>query len=124
MGNPWGTTVLGEPGDEAPVVRARSDRGRDRKVRGEVAPVAVVVPPGDFGDGPVYVRVHRGRAGGAWPQPGHEVEVNDRRCSADPVHDYVLAENSHNAFIYTGWIVERGVPMAALSVVRLTDTQR
>lgn len=87
--------------------------------RGEVAQVAVVLPPGGFGDGPVYVRVNRARAGGAWPQAGHGVELNDRRCSADPVHDYVAAENSHNAFIYAGWISERGVPAGALAVVRL-----
>jgi predicted RNA-binding protein Jag len=55
----------------------------------------------------------------AWPQAGHTVEFDDRRCSADPVHDYVVAENSHNAFIYAGWIAERGVPVGALAVVRL-----
>lgn len=88
---------------------------------GGVARVAVVLPPGGFGDGPVYVRVHRGRAAGSWPQAGHSVEINDRRCSADQVHDYVVAENSHNAFIYASWIVEKGVPAAALTVVRLSE---
>ena len=81
--------------------------------------VEVVQPPGDFGDGPAYVRVDRLKAGHRWSQAGHQIEVDDGRCVADKRHDYVVAENTHNAFIYAVFIRDRGVPAAALTVVRI-----
>jgi len=85
-----------------------------------VAAVHVIAPPGGYGDGgQVYLRVDKGLAGDAWPQRGYDIECNDWRCSLDPKHDYVLAHNSHSAFVYARWIIERGVPEAALTVVRL-----
>lgn len=48
-----------------------------------------VPPPGDYGDGPVFLRVHRARAAGHWPVPGFDREVNDRVLAADPDHDWV-----------------------------------
>ncbi len=92
----------------------------DRHVSGREAAVVVAHPPGGYGDGPVFIRVDKDLAGPAWPQPGQRVEINDGRCCLDPKHDYVIAENTHNAFIYARWIRERGVPAEALAVVSLT----
>ncbi len=89
-----------------------------------IAAVQVIPPPGSYHDGvPVYVRVHKDAAGDAWPVPGYDIEINDWRCSMDPKHDYVKAENSHSAFVYARWIAKRGVRPAALTVVCLADEQ-
>jgi hypothetical protein len=77
-------------------------------------------PPGGYGDGPVYLRVHRAKAGNAWPRPGYDKEVNDWRLGMDPVYDYVKAHNSQNAFVYYWWLKAEGVPGEALEVVRIT----
>lgn len=79
----------------------------------------VLKPPGGYGDGPVYIRVEKKRAGSWRPPPGYRVEWADRRCADDPQFDYVKMVNTHNAFLYVDEMASRGVPKAALSVVRL-----
>ena len=88
------------------------------------AAVQVIPPPGSYNDGTkVYLRVDKDAAGDAWPLAGYDIECNDWRCSMDPKHDYVKAENSHNAFVDARWIIDRGVPPTALTVVRLAHQQ-
>jgi hypothetical protein len=81
----------------------------------------VIHPPGDYGDGPVYLRVHRAKAGESWPRPGYSKEVNDWRLEMDPVYDYVKAHNSQSAFAYCQWLMREGVPGEALGVVRASS---
>ncbi|MBA2310075.1 MAG: hypothetical protein H0W01_12485 [Pseudonocardiales bacterium] len=90
---------------------------------GRVAAVTVLQPPGRYGDGPVHIRVDTARAGLWRPPYDYEVELNDWRCKWDPIFDYVEIENTHSAFIYLGQMITRGVPPAALAVVRLAATQ-
>lgn len=78
----------------------------------------IIESPGGYDDGPVYLRVHRARAGNTWPKPGYKKEINDRRLMLDPEYDYVKVENSHNAFVYDRWLVTAGLPGEALAVVR------
>ena len=85
--------------------------------------VEVISEPGGYGDGPIYIRIHRERAGKAWPAR-HEgtifrVEYHDTRCRDDDTHVYIRADNSHNAFIYQSWLREDGIPKEAMTVVRL-----
>lgn len=68
----------------------------------------------------MYLRVHRAKAGKAWPRPGYAKEVNDWRLGMDTVYDYVEAPNSHSAFVYCRWLKVEGVPEEALGVVRTT----
>ncbi len=93
------------------------------RVTGRVAAATVLRPPGRYGDGPVWIRVETARAGSWRPPAGYEVELNDWRCSWDPVFDYVEIENTHSAFIYVKDMISRGVPAAALAVVRLAPTR-
>jgi hypothetical protein len=81
----------------------------------------VLRPPGEFHDGPVYVRVARSKAGAAWPTPFFRQRIDQFRFRSDPAHDYVPADNSHSAFVYCRWLQESGVNEAALSVVRPID---
>lgn len=91
----------------------------DGRAVGRIAPSRVLAPPGRYGDGPVYLRVENAIAG-SWRHPvDYEVELNDWRCTWDPKYDYVEVENSLSAFIYLKQMVERGVPVASISVVRL-----
>jgi hypothetical protein len=78
----------------------------------------VIQPPGSYGDGPVYLRVHRAKAGKAWPRPDYAKEVNNWRLGMDPVYDYVETHNSHSAFVYCRWLTQEGVPGEALGVVQ------
>ncbi len=94
----------------------------DGRVRGRVAEAHVLVPPGRYGDGPVHIRVEGGIVGLWRPPADYEVELNDWRCRWDPKYDYVAIENSLSAFLYAKQMIERGVPAAGLSVVRLADT--
>ena len=90
---------------------------------GRVAPVRIQAPPGRHGDGPVHSRVDNALAG-LWRAPSdYEVELNDWRCSWDPQFDYVEIENSRLAFAYLTEMIDRGVPPAALSVVRLAGPE-
>lgn len=93
-------------------------------VAGQVAEVAVLAPPGGYGDGPVHIRVEKDLAGSWRPPGGYRVEVNDWRCASDPRFDYVEMENTHNAFLYVDEVTGRSVPAAALSVVRLPRVGR
>jgi hypothetical protein len=54
---------------------------------------------------------------------GHRVEWNDWRCASDPHFDYVEVANTHNAFLYLEQMIGRGMPAAALSVVRLASVR-
>lgn len=78
----------------------------------------LIQPPGDYRNGPVYLRVHRAEAGRVWPRPGYDREINDWRLGTDPTYDYVKVHNSHSAFVYCRWLVQEGVAREALSVVR------
>jgi len=91
---------------------------------GREAVATVLVPPGRYGDGPVWIRVHKARAG-AWrlPSDDYEIERNDRRCSWDPTYDYVEIENTHSAFLYVYQMIKQGVTAGALAVVRLADVR-
>jgi hypothetical protein len=90
---------------------------------GEVATATVLVSPGGYGDGPVHIRVEK-KLAGVWRPPfGLRVEYNDRRCTYDLWFDYVEVVNSINAFRYVREMVSRGVPEAALAVVRLAPTE-
>lgn len=80
--------------------------------------VEIIPAPGGYGDGPAFVRVHRERAGAAWPAPGYP------RTTAEPMdrdrdHDYVWAENTHNAFVVRASLRAGGLPPDALTVVRV-----
>lgn len=67
----------------------------------------------------MYLRVHRARAGKAWPQPGYTREVNNWQLEMDPMYDYVEVHNSHSAFAYC-WLLEAaGVPRESLGVVMI-----
>ncbi len=79
----------------------------------------VIQPPGGYGDGPVYVRVHKTLAGPNWPRPGYDIKVGEWRGSRDSEHDYVQAHNSHSAFVYCRWMEMEGIPAKALTVVRV-----
>jgi len=93
------------------------------RVLGRVADVAVLAPPGRLGGGPAHIRVHKARAGLWRPPSDYEIELNDWRCTWDPVHDYVEIDNSRLAFQGMQEMIERGVPADALSVVRLKKPQ-
>ncbi len=61
---------------------------------------------------------------GPWRPPSdYSVERNDWRCSCDPRFDYIEIENTHNAFLYVKEMHGRGIPAAALAVVRLAKTR-
>lgn len=80
-----------------------------------------IYPPGNYGDGPVYLRVHRAKAGEFWPRPDYAKEVNNWRLAMDPVYDYVATDNSHNAFVYCRWLREEGISGEAVDVVRPSE---
>ncbi len=84
--------------------------------------VAQTVPaPGVYGDGPVYLRVHRRAAGERWPVAGYEREVNDHELENDATYDWVrVPHNSRAAFVQLDRLVwELRVPARAITVVRL-----
>lgn len=89
------------------------------RVAGRVAAATVLVPPGGYGDGPVHIRVEKELAGSWRPPFDHSVECNDWRCTWDPTSDYIEIVNTHCAFLYAKEMIRRGVPAAALAVVRL-----
>jgi len=90
---------------------------------GRVAAARVLARPGRYGDGPVHIRVESGLAGSWRPPFELRVERNDWRCASDPRFDYVETTNSHNAFLYVEEMIRRGVPAAALTVVKLPHRQ-
>jgi hypothetical protein len=79
----------------------------------------LIHPPGGYGDGPVYLRVHRAKAGIAWPRPSYAREINDWRLGMDAMYDYVEADNSHSAFVYCRLLEAEGVSKEALAVVKI-----
>ncbi len=93
------------------------------RVTGRVVKATVLVPPGQYGDGPVYLRVEKALAGSWRPPSGYRVERNDWRCSCDPRFDYIEIENTHNAFLYLKEMHGQGIPAAALAVVRLAKAR-
>ena len=101
------------------VNEGRAKPRNDRRPAGQVMQAEVLTPPGRYADGPVHIRVDIEAAGTWRPPSGHGVEVNDWRCKFDPRFDYVEVVNSHNAFLYVTDMVDRGVPVGAVSVVRL-----
>lgn len=84
-----------------------------RRILGELA-VQVVNPPGGYGDGPAYLRVHH-RAGDGWRRRGLGLDI----VGHDDEYCYVLAENTHNAFAYREWLCRIGVSAGALTVIRI-----
>lgn len=72
-----------------------------------------------YGDGPVFVRVNKAVARSSWPVAPFVRRIDELRFRADPEHDYVEAQNSHSAFVYTRWMRDDGVCPAAISVVRI-----
>ena len=90
---------------------------------GDPMEIESVPEPGGYGDGPAYVRVRRAAAGARWPRPGYPKVITEPLCR-DPEHDYVWAENSHNAFVRRRWLSDDGVPAVALTVVRPAPQRR
>lgn len=93
--------------------------GGDDDMTSDVVDAEVLVSPGGYGDGPVHIRVERQRAGSWRPPPDHDVVCNDSRCRRDPSVRLCGGINTHNAFIYVDRMIEQGVPVAALPVIRL-----
>lgn len=93
-----------------------------RRISRELAPLQVIEPPGGYGDGPVYLRVHKSAAR-TWRGQGMALHVMKYhpRLIADPDHDYIPAHNTHSAFAYRIWLRDVGVPDQQLSVVRIAE---
>ena len=91
-----------------------------RRISRELAPLQIIEPPGGYGDGPVYLRVHK-NAARTWRMYGMGLSVvkYDQRLTADPHHDYIPAINTHSAFAYRMWLRDVGVRDEQLSVVRI-----
>jgi len=89
------------------------------RVTGRVAAATVLAPPGRYGDGPVHIRVEKELAGSWRPPFDLSVERNDWRCTWDPKFDYIEIVHTHNAFLDVKEMIRRGMPAAALAVVRL-----